>query len=139
VPLGGAGDRGDRVALQLRNRPLVARAIPSLWDLITPQKAIAVREAAVAASLRRLGGREAEAAKAVGLLWRAVEDLDFAGRVLAAANAELAAYVGQHCPNVAEANATTKSSCAAVSSAREPRAARTAAMAASGGIPTATR
>ena len=36
-----------------------------------------------------LDGREAEAAKAAGLLWRAVEDLDFAGRVLSAANAEL--------------------------------------------------
>ena len=119
---------------------LVARAIPSVWDLIMLQEAIAVREAGVAASLRRLlGGREAEAAKAAGLLWRAVEDLDFAGRMLAAANAELAAYVGQHRSNVAEANATTKSSCAAVSSAREPRAARTAAMAAPGGIPTATR
>ena len=118
---------------------LVARAIPSVWDLIT-QEAIAVREAGVAASLRRLlSGQEAEAAKAAGLLWRAVEDLDFAGRVLAAANAELAAYVGQHRPNVAEANATTKSSSATVSSAREPRAARTAAMAASGGIPTAAR
>ena len=88
---------------------LVARVIPSVWDLMTPQETMAV------------------------------EDLDFAGRVLAAANAELAAYVGQHRPNVAEANAATKSSCAAVSSAREPRAARTAAMAASGGIPTATR
>jgi Helix-turn-helix family len=38
---------------------------------------------------RLLGGREAEAAKAAGLLWRAAEDLDFAGRVLSAANAEL--------------------------------------------------
>jgi hypothetical protein len=37
---------------------LVARAIPGVWDLITPQEAIAVREAGVAASLRRLpGGR----------------------------------------------------------------------------------
>jgi hypothetical protein len=68
----------------------VARAIPGVWDLITPQEAIAVREAGAAASLLRLlGGRETEAAKAAGLLWRAVEDLDFAGRVLAAANAEL--------------------------------------------------
>ena len=68
----------------------VARAIPSVWDLITPQEAIAVREAGAAASLRQLlDGREAEAAKAAGLLWRAVEDLDFAGRVLSAANAEL--------------------------------------------------
>jgi hypothetical protein len=119
---------------------LVARAIPGVWELVTPQEAIAVREAGATPSLRRLlGGREAEEAKAAGLLWRAVEDLDFGGRVLAAANAELAAYVGQHRPNIAEANATTKSSCAGVSSARGPRAARTAAIAASGGIPAATR
>jgi hypothetical protein len=68
----------------------VARAVPGVWDLITPQEAVAVREAGATASLRRLlGGREAEAARAAGLLWRAVEDLDFAGRVLSAANAEL--------------------------------------------------
>jgi helix-turn-helix protein len=68
----------------------VARAIPGVWDLITPQEAIAVREAGAAASLRELlGGREAEAAKAADLLWRAVEDLDFAGRALSAANSEL--------------------------------------------------
>lgn len=70
----------------------VARAIPGVWDLITPQEAIAVREAGAAASLRRLlGGREAEAAKAADLLWRAADDLDFAGRVLSAANSELPA------------------------------------------------
>lgn len=47
----------------------VARAVPGVWDLITQQEAIAVREARAAASLRRLlGGREAEAAKAAGLL-----------------------------------------------------------------------
>jgi Helix-turn-helix family len=68
----------------------VARAVPGVWDLITPADAIAVREAGAAAALGRLlSGREAEAAKAADLLWRAVEDLDFAGRVLSAANAEL--------------------------------------------------
>jgi hypothetical protein len=68
----------------------VGRAIPGVWDLITPEQAIAVREAGAAASLRRLlGGREAEAAKAADLLWRAAGDLDFAGRVLSAANSEL--------------------------------------------------
>ena len=36
-----------------------------------------------------LDGREAEAAKAADLLWRAAEGLDFGGRVLAAANSEL--------------------------------------------------
>jgi hypothetical protein len=68
----------------------VSRAIPGVWDLITPQEAIAVREAGAAASLRRLlSGREAEAAKAADLLWLAVDNLDFAGRVLSAANSEL--------------------------------------------------
>jgi len=90
APLGGA--RAGVVTASFYNfaPAFVARAIPGVWDLITPQEAIAVREAGAAASLRRLlGGREAEVAKAAGLLWRAVEDLDFAGRVLAAANAEL--------------------------------------------------
>ena len=68
----------------------VGRAIPSVWDLITPEESIAVREAGAAAALRRLlGGREAEAAKAADLLWRAADGLDFAGRVLGAANSEL--------------------------------------------------
>jgi hypothetical protein len=68
----------------------VGRAIPGVWDLITPEQAVAVREAGAAASLRRLlGGREAEAAKAADLLWRAAEDLDFAGRVLSAATSDL--------------------------------------------------
>src|SRR6201992_4173334 len=49
----------------------VARAIPGVWDLITPQEAIAVREAGAAAALRRLlDGRGAEAAEAGGSRWR---------------------------------------------------------------------
>ena len=90
APLGGA--RAAVVTASFYNfaPAFVARAIPGVWDLITPQEAIAVREAGAAAALRRLlDGREAEAAKAADLLWRAVEDLDFAGRVLSAANSEL--------------------------------------------------
>jgi hypothetical protein len=90
APLGGA--RAAVVTASFYNfaPAFVARAIPGVWDLITPQDAIAVREAGAAAALRRLlGGREAEAAKAADLLWRAVDDLDFAGRVLSAANSEL--------------------------------------------------
>jgi hypothetical protein len=90
APLGGM--RAAVVTASFYNfaPAFVARAIPGVWDLITPQEAIAVREAGAAASLRRLlAGREAEAARSADLLWRAVEDLDFAGRVLAAANAEL--------------------------------------------------
>ena len=90
APLGGA--RAAVVTASFYNfaPAFVARAIPGVWDLITPQDAIAVREAGAAASLRRLlGGREGEAAKAADLLWRAAGDLDFAGRVLSAANSEL--------------------------------------------------
>ena len=90
APLGGA--RAAVVTASFYNfaPAFVARAIPGVWDLITPQEAIAVREAGATAALRRLlGGREAEAAKAADLLWRAAENLDFAGRALAAANAEL--------------------------------------------------
>jgi hypothetical protein len=68
----------------------VGRAIPGVWDLITPEQAVEVRAAGATASLRRLlSGREAEAAKAGDLLWRATEDLDFGGRALSAANSEL--------------------------------------------------
>ena len=87
APLGGT--RAAVVAASFYNfaPAFVARAIPGVWDLITPQEAIAVREAGAAASLRRLlSGREAEAAKAADLLWLAVDDLDFAGRVLSAAD-----------------------------------------------------
>ena len=90
APLGGA--RAAMVTASFYNfaPAFVGRAIPGVWDLITPEQAIAVREAGAAASLRRLlDGRESEAAKAADLLWRAAEDLDFAGRALSAANAEL--------------------------------------------------
>jgi len=90
APLGGARAAVVAASFYSFAPAFVARAIPGVWDLITPAEAIAVREAGAAASLRRLlGGREAEAAKAAGLLWRAAEDLDFAGRVLAAANSGL--------------------------------------------------
>jgi hypothetical protein len=90
APLGGARAAVVTASFYVFPAAFVARAIPGVWDLITPQEAIAVREAGAAAALGRLlAGREAEAAKAAGLLWSAVEDLDFAGRVLSAANAEL--------------------------------------------------
>lgn len=90
APLGAAAPAVVTASFYNFAPAFVARAIPGVWDLITPQEAIAVREAGAAASLRRLlAGREAEVAKAAGLLWRAVEDLDFAGHVLSAANAAL--------------------------------------------------
>jgi hypothetical protein len=68
----------------------VARAIPGVWELITPEEALRVRLAGAAEGLGRLlAGQEAKAAAAGDLLWRAIGELDFSGRVLAAANAAL--------------------------------------------------
>jgi Helix-turn-helix family len=68
----------------------VGRAIPGVWELITPEEALRARlEGAVRALRGLLAGRESEAAAAADLLWRAVGELDFAGRMLSAANAAL--------------------------------------------------
>ncbi len=90
APLGRAGAAVVTASFYNFAPAFVARAVPGVWDLITPPEAVAVREAGAAAALRRLlDGREAEAAKAADLLRRAAEGLDFAGRVLSAANSEL--------------------------------------------------
>jgi len=68
----------------------VARAIPGVWDLITPDEALRIRIAGTAEALKSLlAGRETDAAAAADLLWRAIGELDFSGRVLAAADAAL--------------------------------------------------
>ena len=68
----------------------VSRALPAVWDLISPADALAVRQAgAVAALDRLLAGIDADIKLAADLLATAAEGLDIAGRVLASANAEL--------------------------------------------------
>jgi len=68
----------------------VARAIPGVWELITPDEALRIRMAGATEALRGLlAGRDAEAAAAADLLWRAIGELDFSGRVLAAADVAL--------------------------------------------------
>jgi hypothetical protein len=72
----------------------VRRAVPSVWDLITPARALAVREAgAVAAIHRLLSVSEREAPEslraAADLLLAVTEGLDTAGRPLGGPNAAL--------------------------------------------------
>ena len=68
----------------------VARAVPGVWDLVTPDEALRIRMAGATGALQSLlAGRDAEAAAAADLLWRAIGELDFSGRVLAAADAAL--------------------------------------------------
>jgi uncharacterized protein YcnI len=69
---------------------MVTRALPAVWDLISPSDALAVRLAgAVTALDRLLAGADADVPLAADLLAAAVGELDCAGRVLAAANAAL--------------------------------------------------
>ena len=68
----------------------VARAIPGVWELITPETALRIRLAGATEALRILfDGREVDVDGAADLLWRAIGELDFSGRVLAAANVAL--------------------------------------------------
>ncbi|HEY3979180.1 MAG TPA: hypothetical protein VGM79_18040 [Streptosporangiaceae bacterium] len=75
----------------------VRRAVPAVWDLITPAGALAAREAGAVAALRaRLGLADGQApsdavGRAADLLLAVTEDLDMAGRPLGGPNRALAA------------------------------------------------
>jgi hypothetical protein len=69
---------------------MVARAIPGIWDLITPAEALRARSAGAVTALRGLlTGLEPQVKPAADRLWAVASGLDCAGRVLAAANAAL--------------------------------------------------
>jgi hypothetical protein len=90
APLGPAGAAVVTASFFNFAPAFVARAVPAVWDLITPSDAVATRLAGASSALGGLlSGREAEVTVAADLLWRAIGELDFAGRVLAAANAAL--------------------------------------------------
>jgi hypothetical protein len=90
APLGPAGAAVVTAPFFNFAPAFVARAIPAVWELITPEEALRVRLTGAEAALRvLLAGREDEAAAAADMLWRAIGELDFSGRVLAAANAAL--------------------------------------------------
>ena len=98
APLGPAGAAVVTASFFNFAPAFVARAIPAVWDLISPEDALRTRLAGAEATLRGvLADREAEAEAeaAAGLLWRAIGELDFSGRVLAAANAALAVPDGE--------------------------------------------
>jgi hypothetical protein len=92
APLGPVGPALVTASFYNFAPTMVARALPSVWDLVTPEDALAARSAGAVAALRRLlGERAASLAVLADLLLRATEGLDCAGRVLAAANAALPA------------------------------------------------
>lgn len=87
APLGAVGPQVVTAIYFNFSPAFVARALPSVWELIPPQDALKVRlDGAVTALSRLLAGHEAAVAGAADLLWAAAEDLDCSGRALAAAN-----------------------------------------------------
>jgi hypothetical protein len=91
APLGTVGAEVVTASFYNFAPAMVARAIPSVWELITPEDALRVREAGAVAALHGLlDGLDEEVAQAADLLWAvAAGQLDCAGRVLGAANAAL--------------------------------------------------
>lgn len=91
APLGAAGPEVVTASFYNFAPAFVARALPSVWELISPSDALRVRREGAAAALGALlAGRESEVKTAVALLEQALDGLDYPGRPLAAANAELA-------------------------------------------------
>ncbi len=69
---------------------MVGRAIPGIWELASPGRALLARQDGAIATLRRLlAGLEKETAAAADRLATVTGDLDCEGRVLAAANTAL--------------------------------------------------
>ncbi len=69
---------------------MVTRALPAVWDLIAPERALAVRQAGATKALHRiLADADVEIERAADLLTSALAGLGCAGRVLASANAAL--------------------------------------------------
>ena len=67
---------------------MVARALPSVWSLASPEKTLEVRRESAVAALRRVLD-DADVTAAADLLASVVARLDLAGHVLAAAHAAL--------------------------------------------------
>jgi len=88
APLGDVGPAVVTASFHNFAPAFVGRAIPGVWELISPADALRVRsEGAVAALQGLLAGQEAGVKAAAGLLERALADPDCSGRVLGAANA----------------------------------------------------
>ncbi|WP_224402063.1 hypothetical protein [Pseudonocardia sp. ICBG1034] len=92
APLGPVGAAPVTAAFHGFHPSMVARALPGVWSLGTPDGALAARLAGSAAALRRSGLDGADPAalhRAAELAWAAAGEIDADGRVLAAANAAL--------------------------------------------------
>jgi hypothetical protein len=90
APLGPIGPAPVVAAFFGFAPPMVARALPHVWDLAPPDRVLAARLEGAVAALRRLDpGPPEHVAEAAELAVRAAGAIEGAGRVLGAANAAL--------------------------------------------------
>ncbi len=95
APMGQVGAPAVVAAFFVFAPPMVGRAIPGVWELATPARALAARQAGALAAVRRLLGLKPEdpvpaaVTAASDELAAAASDLDGAGHALAAANLAL--------------------------------------------------
>jgi hypothetical protein len=94
APLGAVGPAPVTAAFFSFAPPMVSRALPAIWELVSPAEALRARSAGAVAALRRLlsagdGAALAAATTAAEMLAGVIDGIDCAGRVLAAANAAL--------------------------------------------------
>ncbi|MCQ8769441.1 SCO6745 family protein [Streptomyces telluris] len=93
APLGRVGAGTVTAAYYNSKHELIARHVPGVWDVVSPQEALAARLRAADATLRRLLGEDAvaapEMAEAAELALRAAEGCSRGGRPLYSAHADL--------------------------------------------------
>src|SRR5208282_6645941 len=71
APLGPAGAAVVTASFFNFAPAFVARAVPGVWELVTPDEALRIRVAGATEALNHLlTGQEADVAAAAGLLWR---------------------------------------------------------------------
>ncbi|MER6139720.1 hypothetical protein ABT174_06650 [Streptomyces sparsogenes] len=91
APLGPVGPEPVVAAFFGFAPAMVARALPAVWALAAPERALELRRAGATAALSRLlAGYEHEVERAAEALAPLAAGLDHAGRVLAAANSSAA-------------------------------------------------
>ncbi|OPF78582.1 hypothetical protein VT50_0219250 [Streptomyces antioxidans] len=90
APLGPVGPEPVVASFFTFAPAMVARALPDVWSLTAPERALELRRAGATAALTRLlAGHEREVERAAEALVPRAAGLDGSGRVLAAANGAL--------------------------------------------------
>jgi hypothetical protein len=91
APLGAVGAGPVTAAFFGFAPSMVRRALPDVWSRISPEAALEARAAGAHAALTELLPHDAPVEEAADLLAEAARGVDLPGRVLGAANADLAA------------------------------------------------